>query len=98
MAPLAFVSARLSWKRRKMSTSVKSRWANQAWVTMLRRSRSMPKKRGLSAMTTTAFCTVERVTSAGRLMSCEASSCRVQDMPKSDVAGSASVFGLSRVK
>lgn len=98
MMPLAFSSARLSWNLRRISVSVNSRWANQAWVTMLSRSRSMPKNCGLSAITTTAFWTVERVTSAGRLMSSEESSCRVHDMPNSDVAASFSVFGRSNVK
>ena len=49
-------------------------------------------------MTTTAFCTVDRVTSAGRLMSEAASSCRVQDIPKSEVAGVFSVATRRNVK
>ena len=81
-----------------MSVSVNSRWANQAWVTMLSLSRSMPKCWGLSAITTTAFWTVDLVTSAGRVMRCDESSCRVQEMPNNDVAGSALVLGLSKVK
>lgn len=58
----------------------------------------MPKNCGLSAMTTTAFCTVERVTSAGRFMSWVESSCRVHEIPNSDVAGVVSVAGRSNVK
>ena len=97
--PRAFSSARLSWKRRRISTSVNSRWANQALVTTLRRSRSMPKYCGESAMMTTAFCTVERVTSAGRFRSWEASIWRVHEMPKREVAsGSEAVAGRRRVK
>lgn len=49
-------------------------------------------------MTTTAFCTVERVTSAGLLRSWDASICLVHDMPKREVAGSVSVAGRRSVK
>lgn len=49
-------------------------------------------------MTTTAFWTVERVTSEGRTSSWEASNCLVQEMPKREVAGESSVAGRSRVK
>lgn len=65
---------------------------------MLSLSRNMPKNCGLSAMTTTAFWTVDRVTSAGRLISCDESNCRVQEMPNSDVAGSLPMEGFSSVK
>jgi hypothetical protein len=58
----------------------------------------MPKYCGLSAMTTTAFCTVERVTSAGRTRSWAASIWRVHEMPKREVAGAESVAGRRRVK
>lgn len=40
---------------------------------------------------TTAFCTVDRVTSAGRLISLSESSWVVQDMPNREVAGELSV-------
>lgn len=49
-------------------------------------------------MTTTAFWTVERVTSAGRLRSWAESSWRVQEMPKREVAGVVGVAGRRRVK
>lgn len=49
-------------------------------------------------MTTTAFWTVERVTSDGRLRSWEASSWRVHEMPNSEVAALVAVAGLRRVK
>ena len=91
-------SRRDSWKRRKISVSVNSRWANHAVVTTLKRSRSMPNCCGELAITTTAFWTVERVTSAGRARSCEASICRVQEMPKRDVAGVEPRAGRRRVK
>jgi hypothetical protein len=41
---------------------------------------------------------VDRVTSAGRLSSCEASICRVQEMPKRDVAGREPRAGRRSVK
>jgi hypothetical protein len=49
-------------------------------------------------MTTTAFCTVDRVTSAGRTSSCDASICLVHDMPNNDVADSVSDAGRKSVK
>lgn len=49
-------------------------------------------------MTTTAFCTVDRVTSAGRERRDEASSCREQDMPKREVGGISSRAGRRSVK
>lgn len=49
-------------------------------------------------MTTTAFWTVERVTSGGRLMSSSAPSWRVQAMPKREVAGLSAVFSCLSVK
>lgn len=49
-------------------------------------------------MTTTAFWTVERVTSEGRESSCEASICRVQEMPKREVGGMLLRAGRRRVK
>lgn len=61
-------------------------------------SLSCPKYCGLSVTTTTAFWTVERVTSGGRLIREFESSCLVHDIPKSDVAGSASVALRRRVK
>ena len=60
--------------------------ANHAPVTMLNFSRRCPKDCGLPAMTTTAFCTVLRVTSAGRFCNWSAAICRVQDIPKTEVA------------
>ena len=69
-----------------MSRSLKFRCANQACVTALSCCFRWPKKTvGESATTTTAFCTVLLVTSAGRSISCRESSCRVQAMPKSVV-------------
>lgn len=65
---------------------------------MLSFSRNCPKNCGLSAIVTTAFCTVLRVTSAGRLCNWLASSCLVHDIPKSDVAGVCSVAFRRRVK
>ncbi len=59
--------------------------ANQAPVTMLSFSLNCPKHCGLSAIATTAFCTVLLVTSAGRLWSSLASNCRVHDIPKTEV-------------
>lgn len=97
-SPRSFSSARLSWNRLRISVSLKSRWSNQACVTTLSRSLTVPKLWGLSAMTTTAFCTVDRVTSGGRSISSEASICRVHAMPKREVAGSVSVAGRRRVK
>lgn len=49
-------------------------------------------------MTTTAFCTVDRVTSGGLLSNCEASICRVHDIPKREVAGESPTAGRRRVK
>lgn len=49
-------------------------------------------------MTTTAFCTVDRVTSSGLLMSLVESSWRVHERPKRDVAGALGVSGRRRVK
>jgi len=81
-----------------MSKSVKSHWANQACVTTLSLSRSTPKAWGVSAMTTTAFWTVDRVTSAGRLMSFVESSWRVHEIPNREVGGPLSDSGRRRVK
>ena len=60
--------------------------ANHAVVTMDSFSLIWPKAWGLSVMTTTAFCTVDRVTSGGRLSRSFASIWRVHEMPNSDVA------------
>ena len=49
-------------------------------------------------MTTTAFCTVDRVTSLDLFMSSLEAICLVHDMPKSDVAGSDPVSFLQSVK
>ena len=62
------------------------------------RSLNCPKYCGLSAITTTAFWTVDRVTSAGRLMRVLASICLEHDIPKSDVAFRVSEAALRRVK
>ena len=48
--------------------------------------------------TTTAFCTVDRVTSAERVMSRLASSWREQAIPKREVAGMVEVSFLQSVK
>lgn len=96
--PLSFSSCRLSWNLFKISVSENSLCANQAFVTTLSRSRNMPKNCGESAITTTAFWTVDRVTSAGRLRRAEASICRVQEMPKRDVEGRSLWAGRRRVK
>ena len=70
-----------------ISMSVKSFCANHAAVTTPNCALIAPKYWGLSLMTTTAFCTVLRVTSGGRLINWLASSCRVHDTPNRDVAG-----------
>lgn len=49
-------------------------------------------------ITTTAFCTVDLVTSSGLLMSLLASICRVHDMPKREVGGSEAVAFRRSVK
>lgn len=67
--------------------------ANQAPVTIESFSLSWPKNCGLSAMATTAFCTVLLVTSAGRCTSSLESIWRVHEIPKTEVAGP---FGLVR--
>lgn len=72
--------------------------ANHALVTMESFSLSCPKYCGLSAITTTPFCTVLLVTSAGRLIRLAASICRVHDMPNRDVAGWVEVALWRRVK
>lgn len=61
--------------------------ANQAFVTTLSFSLMAVNVCGFSVMTTTAFCTVLRVTSAGRLSSSLESSWRVQLMPNSERSG-----------
>jgi hypothetical protein len=70
----------------KISTSSKFLCWNHAFVTIPSFSRTCPKACGLSAITTTAFCTVLLVTSLGLSWSFADSSCRVQDMPKSEEA------------
>ena len=82
----------------RISTSSKFLWANQALVTAESFSRRAPKYCGLSDMTTTAFCTVDRVTSAERLISNAALSCRVHEIPNSDVAADFSVAARRNVK
>ena len=54
---------------------------------MLNFSLSGPKNRGLFVTATTAFCTVLRVTSAGRSINSLELICLVHEMPKTDVAG-----------
>jgi hypothetical protein len=78
--------------------SVKSFCANQAATTTPSCALMAPKQCGLSLITTTAFCTVLLVTSAGLLISRLASNCRVHDMPKSEVAASVEVAERRRVK
>ena len=65
---------------------------------MLNFSLSLPKNLGLSAIATTAFCTVLLVTSSGRFTSCLASNCRVHDMAKTEEAGREDVAFLRSVK
>ena len=60
--------------------------ANHAAVTTPNCALIAPKCCGLSVTTTTAFCTVLRVTSAGRSINSLAGSCRVHDIPKRLVA------------
>lgn len=62
------------------------RCANQADVTMDNFSRNVPKCCGRSVTTTTAFCTVDLVTSGERLRSWLEAICRVHEMPKRDDA------------
>lgn len=71
---------------------------NHALVTRLSFSRHAVNTCGLRVTTTTLFCTVLRVTSAGRSISSLESSCRVHDMPNSEVAGDATVALRRRVK
>lgn len=63
------------------------RCANHAEVTTESFSLNCPTLWGLSVTTTTAFCTVERVTSGGRLSKSLESIWREQAIPKSDLAG-----------
>ena len=63
------------------------RWANQADVTIDNFSLNCPKCRGSFIITTTAFWTVDRVTSGCRLISELASVCLEHDIPNKDVAG-----------
>ena len=60
--------------------------ANHAAVTTPSCALIAPKCCGLSVTTTSAFCTVLLVTSAGRSINSLAGSCRVHDMPKRLVA------------
>ena len=71
---------------------------NQAPVTIESFSLNCPKHCGLSATTTTAFCTVLLVTSGGLFRSSLASICRVHDMPKTEVGGLVAVAFWRRVK
>ena len=61
-------------------------------------SLSRPKNCGLSVMATTAFCTVLLVTSTGRCTSSLESICRVQEIPKTDVAAPFEFVRRRRVK
>lgn len=72
--------------------------ANHAPVTIESFSLSCPKNCGLSAMATTAFCTVLLVTSEGRRISSLASICLVHDIPNTDVAGPVEQASRRRVK
>lgn len=72
--------------------------ANHADVTMDNFSRNVPKCCGLSVTTTTAFWTVDRVTSGDRLIRELAGSCLVQDIPNSEVARCEEVASRRRVK
>ena len=64
---------------------------NQALVTKLSFSLQAANMCGLRVTTTTLFCTVLLVTSSGLLSNSFASSCRVHDMPKREVAGKVEV-------
>ena len=72
--------------------------SNHALVTIDSFSLNWPKNCGLSAMTTTAFCTVLLVTSGGLRRSSLASICRVHEMPKMEVGALFSVAFRRRVK
>lgn len=74
------------------------RCANHADVTIDNFSLRGPKCSGLSVTTTTAFCTVDLVTSGGRLINVLASICLVQEIPKSEVAGCEGVASRRSVK
>jgi hypothetical protein len=74
------------------------RCANQAEVTTESFSRNWPTRCGVSVTTTTAFCTVDRVTSGGRLISRLESIWREQAIPKREVAGVVDVSFRQRVK
>ena len=78
--------------------SVKSFCANHAAVTTPSCALIAAKYCGLSLTTTTAFCTVLRVTSAGRSINLLASSWRVHDMPNRLDAGAFSVSARLKVK
>jgi len=67
------------------------RCANQAEVTMDNFSLNCPTSCGLSVTTTSAFCTVDLVTSGERLIRRFESICLEHEMPNSDVAGSVAV-------
>jgi hypothetical protein len=74
------------------------RCANHADVTIDNFSLNGPKCSGPSVTTTTAFCTVDLVTSGGRWINVLASICLVQEIPKSDVAGCGGVASRRSVK
>jgi hypothetical protein len=59
---------------------------------------SCPKNCGLSQIATTAFWTVDLVTSAGRFMSSLESNCRVHEMPKRDEACLSGLTAWRRLK
>jgi hypothetical protein len=65
---------------------------------MERLSLNCPNRYGSLVMMTTAFCTVDLVMSADLRLSLLALSCRVQEIPNSDVAGRVSVAVCLKVK
>jgi hypothetical protein len=78
--------------------SVKSLCANHAFVTIDSFSFNCPKYCGLSHIATTAFCFVDRVTSAGRFMRALESIWRVHATPNREDALRVSVFFSRSVK
>src|SRR6202034_801943 len=65
--------------------------ANHAVVTADNLSLRCPNRCGCDVTTTTAFCTVDLVTSGDLFFSLPAEICLVHDIPNSDVAGNVSV-------
>jgi hypothetical protein len=72
--------------------------ANHAVVTADNLSLSCPNRCGCDVTTTTAFCTVDLVTSGDLFFSLPAEICLVHDIPNSDVAGNVSVAFRRSVK